>query len=48
MAAMPARFGMITRSAMMIPQPPSQPVRGPMARVAQVKVVPQSGSARFM
>ena len=30
-----------------IPQPPSQPVLGPKARAAQVKVVPQSGSALF-
>ncbi len=30
-----------------MPQPPIQPVRGPNARVAQVKVVPQSGSALF-
>ena len=34
-------------SAAMIPQPPSQPVRVPNARAAQVKVVPQSGSALF-
>ena len=32
-------------SAAMIPQPPSQPVVVPKARAAQVKVVPQSGSA---
>src|SRR3954447_4991964 len=34
-------------SAAMIPHPPSHPVTGPNARVAQVNVVPQSGSARF-
>jgi hypothetical protein len=32
-------------SAAMIPQPPSHPTIGPNARDAQVKVVPQSGSA---
>jgi hypothetical protein len=31
-------------SATMMPQPPIHPVRGPKARAAQVKVVPQSGS----
>src|SRR3954447_21710972 len=30
-----------------MPQPPSQPAYGPNARVVQVKVVPQSGSARL-
>ncbi len=29
------------------PQPPSQPTHGPNALVAQVNVVPQSGTARF-
>jgi hypothetical protein len=29
-------------------QPPTQPKLGPIARVIQEKVVPQSGSARFM
>ena len=29
------------------PQPPIQPTRGPNALVAQVKVVPQSGTARL-
>lgn len=33
---------MTMMSATMMPQPPIQPVRGPKARVAQVKVVPQS------
>ena len=42
-----ARFAMTITSAAMIPHPPSQPVIGPNARVAQVNVVPQSGSARF-
>ncbi|SKU46353.1 Uncharacterised protein [Mycobacteroides abscessus subsp. abscessus] len=31
----------------MMPQPPSQPTIGPKVREAQVKVVPQSGSALF-
>ncbi len=31
----------------MMPHPPSQPVFGPNAFVAQVKVVPQSGSRLF-
>ncbi len=34
-------------SATTIPQPPHHPVLGPKARVPQVKVVPQSGSALF-
>ena len=38
---------MTSTSAAMMPQPPAQPVRGPKARAAQVKVVPQSGSALF-
>ena len=38
---------MTSTSAAMMPQPPAQPVRGPNARVAQVNVVPQSGSALF-
>ncbi len=45
--AIEARLGMTTRSVMRMPQPASHPVLGPMARVTQVKVVPQSGSARF-
>jgi hypothetical protein len=35
-------------SAMTIAQPPIQPAHGPIARVTQENVVPQSGSARFM
>ena len=42
-----ARLAITRMSATMIPQPPAQPVFGPNARVAQVKVVPQSGSALF-
>ena len=42
-----ARFAMTITSATMIPQPPIQPAFGPKARAAQVKVVPQSGSALF-
>ena len=42
-----ARFDITITSATMIPQPPIQPVIGPKARVAQVNVVPQSGSALF-
>jgi hypothetical protein len=38
---------MTRTSAAMIPQPPAHPVLGPNARVAQVNVVPQSGSALF-
>ena len=38
---------MTMTSATMIPQPPIQPALGPKARAAQVKVVPQSGSALF-
>ena len=36
---------MTMTSAAMMPQPPIQPTSGPNARDAQVKVVPQSGSA---
>jgi hypothetical protein len=43
-----ARFAITTTSATMIAQPPIQPAAGPSARAAQVKVVPQSGSTRFM
>ena len=39
---------MTMMSATMIAQPPSQPSDGPIARVTQENVVPQSGSARFM
>ena len=42
-----ARLAITKMSAATIPQPPAQPVRGPKARAAQVKVVPQSGSALF-
>ena len=42
-----ARLAMTSTSATMMAQPPAQPVRGPNARDAQVKVVPQSGSALF-
>jgi hypothetical protein len=41
------RLAITMTSAAMIPQPPIQPVRGPKALAAQVKVMPQSGSARF-
>ncbi len=40
-----ARLAMTSTSAATMAQPPAQPVFGPNARVAQVKVVPQSGSA---
>ena len=40
-----ARLAITMTSAAMMPQPPIQPTTGPNARVAQVKVVPQSGSA---
>jgi hypothetical protein len=39
---------MTMMSAAMIAQPASHPNCGPMARVTQAKLVPQSGSARFM
>ena len=42
-----ARLAMTSTSATTIAQPPNQPVFGPNALVAQVKVVPQSGSALF-
>ena len=42
-----ARLAMTRMSAATMPQPPAQPVFGPNARVAQVNVVPQSGSALF-
>src|SRR4029077_18041384 len=42
-----ARLAMTSTSAATIAQPPAQPVFGPNARVAQVNVVPQSGSALF-
>ena len=40
-----ARLAITMTSAAMIPQPPIQPTTGPNALVAQVNVVPQSGSA---
>ena len=42
-----ARLAMTRMSATTMAQPPAHPVRGPNARVAQVNVVPQSGSALF-
>ncbi len=42
-----ARFAITITSAAKMPQPPIQPQEAPNARVAQVKVVPQSGSASF-
>ena len=38
---------MTRTSAATMAQPPAQPSLGPNARVAQVNVVPQSGSALF-
>jgi hypothetical protein len=38
---------MTRMSAARMPQPPSHPVFGPKAFVAQVNVVPQSGSRLF-
>ncbi len=38
---------MMMRSAIMLLQPPIQPHFGPIERVTHVKLVPQSGSARF-
>ena len=42
-----ARLAMTRTSAATMPQPPAQPIFGPNARAAHVKVVPQSGSALF-
>ena len=42
-----ARLAITMTSAAMMPQPPIQPTSGPNARLAQVNVVPQSGSALF-
>ena len=39
---------MTMMSAAMIAQPDSQPSCGPIDRVTHAKLVPQSGSARFM
>ena len=38
-----ARLAITMTSATTMPQPPIHPVRGPKARDAQAKVVPQSG-----
>jgi hypothetical protein len=43
-----ARLAITMMSATMIAQPPIQPAHGPIARVTQANVVPQSGSARFI
>ena len=40
-----ARLAMTMMSAATMTQPVTQPVLGPMARVTQLNVVPQSGSA---
>lgn len=45
--AMAANFAITITSAATMAQPPIQPVRGPNARLAHVKVVPASGSASF-
>ena len=42
-----ARFASTMIPATATPQPPIHPVRGPKAFAAQVKVVPQSGTARL-
>ncbi len=42
-----ARLASTTMPATATPQPPIHPTRGPNALVAQVNVVPQSGTARF-
>ena len=42
-----ARLAMTMMSAATMTQPVTQPVLGPMARVTQLKVVPQSGSTLF-
>ena len=42
---MAARLAITMTSAATMPQPPIHPVLGPKARLAQVKVVPASGSA---
>ena len=43
-----ARLAMTRMSAATMAHPPYHPVFGPKARVAHVKVVPQSGSALFI
>ena len=45
MAVISARFAMTKMPATASAQPENQPVRGPKALAAQVKTVPQSGSA---
>ena len=40
-----ARLAITRMSAATMPHPPNHPVLGPKARVPQVNVVPQSGSA---
>ena len=47
-AATSARLAMTMTWATIITQPVNQPRCGPTAVVTQVKLVPQSGSARFM
>ena len=47
MPAICARFASTMMPATATPQPPIQPTQGPNAFVAHVKVVPQSGTARF-
>ena len=42
-----ARLAMTRMSAATVAQPPAQPIAGPNARVPQMNVVPQSGSALF-
>ncbi len=39
---------MTIRPVVQTAKPATQPTDGPMARVIQEKLVPQSGSARFM
>jgi hypothetical protein len=43
-----ARLAITMTSATTIAHPPIQPSDGPIAFVTHAKVVPQSGSARFM
>ena len=45
--AIPARFDSTRIVAATRPQPASQPIHGPNARVAQVKDVPESGMRRL-
>ena len=45
--AMPARFESTRIVAATSPQPASQPIHGPNARVAQVNDVPESGMRRL-